>query len=329
MSPRDAGLSVRADWRTLLRTTIAVAVVWYVLREVSAQWSEIRSSAVALSPSWPGLAAASLSVLAGYAVLIAAWRRLLNLWASPLGLVESARIWFVSSLGKYVPGKVVAIGAMAVLAKEAGASPIAATGSAVIMQLVNLAAGFSLVAAVGAGETFAIYPALRVASWAAVVTTAIGLAFGPQLLQWAAATGARLLRRPVPALPQITRGALLMIFSANVVAWVLYGVGFGLFWAALLGRGGGVTLSALAVYTASYLLGYIVLIAPGGFGVREAALIALLVSLKLATPADAALLAAASRIWLTVLEIIPGLLFLPGTSLRRRSSISTPDGPPV
>jgi glycosyltransferase 2 family protein len=329
MNRRDAGSFVRADWRTLLRTLVAVAIVWLVLRYVSAQWTDIRSSAITLRPSWLGLAGASVFMLGAYFVLISSWRMLLDLWGSPLGLGESARIWFVSSLGKYVPGKVVAIGAMAILAKEAGASPIAATGSAIIMQLVNLAAGFSLVAVVGAGEIFAAYPAFRVASWIAIVTTAVGLAFGPQLLQWTAAAGARLLRRPAPTLPPITRSALLTIFGANVLAWMLYGVGFGLFWSALLGRGGGVTMAALAVYTASYLLGYIVLIAPGGFGVREAALIALLVSLKLATPADAALLAAASRIWLTVLEIIPGLLFLPGTSLRRRTSISTPDGPPV
>ena len=69
------------------------------------------------------------------------------------------------------------------------------------------------------------------------------------------------------------------------------------------------------------------LVAPGGVGVRETVLVGLLTSLRLATPADAVLLATTSRIWLTVLEILPGLVFLPGTSLRRRSSISTPDGP--
>ena len=86
-------------------------------------------------------------------------------------------------------------------------------------------------------------------------------------------------------------------------------------------------MAALAVYTASYLIGFLAIFAPGGIGVREAALAGLLISLRLATPADAALLAAASRIWLTVVEILPGLAFLPGTSLRRRTSISTPDGP--
>jgi len=157
--------------------------------------------------------------------------------------------------------------------------------------------------------------------------TVIGLALGPQLLTWAVGTATRVLRRPPVLMPTISRGTLLVVFAANAAAWVAYGVGFGLFWSALLGRGGGVSMAALAVYTASYLIGFLAIFAPGGIGVREAALAGLLISLRLATPADAALLAAASRIWLTVVEILPGLVFLPGTSLRRRTSISTPDGP--
>jgi uncharacterized membrane protein YbhN (UPF0104 family) len=128
-------------------------------------------------------------------------------------------------------------------------------------------------------------------------------------------------------LPDVSRGTLVIVFAANVTAWIAYGVGFGLFWRALLGSGGGVSMAVLAVYTASYLAGYLALFAPGGIGVREAALAGLLVSLRLATPGDAALLAAASRVWLTVVEVLPGLAFLPGVSLRRRPPISSPDGP--
>lgn len=310
--------------RIALAITLAGLATWFVHR----QWDAIRESLRGLQPSWGGLLLASVCVCAGYAVLIAAWRLMLRAWASPLGALDATRIWFVSSLGKYVPGKVWAIGAMAVLAREAGASPLAATGSAIIMQLVNIAAGFAVVALAGAGDVLGAYPALRVGAWLVLAATAVGLAIGPPLLAWAVATASRLVRRPAPAMPAITRGSLLLVFAANVAAWLAYGAGFGLFWTALLGRGGGISPAALAVYTASYLLGFLALVVPGGIGVRETALTGLLVTLRLATPADAALLAAASRIWLTVLEILPGLAFLPGSSLRRRSTTpSTPDGP--
>ena len=276
MSAHNVGSCVRADWRTLLRGAIAVVIANVVIRFVAQKWDELRLSAAALRPSWSGLVLASVAVIVGYAILIASWRLLLRTWNSPLGVVDAARIWFVSSLGKYVPGKVWSIGAMAVLAKDAGASPIAATGSAIIMQLVNLAAGFAVVALAGAGDLLAAYPILRVGAWITVAATLVGLAYGPALLVWAVGQGTRLLRQPMPSMPVISRTTLVV---------------------------------------------------PGGLGVRETALTGLLISLRLATPADAALLAAASRIWLTVLEILPGLAFLPGTPLRRRTSSSPPDGP--
>ena len=320
---------MRADWRTALRGAIATVIVVLVVRFVAEKWDEISVSAAALRPSWSGLLSASACVFAGYAVLIASWRLLLRTWNSPLPVLDAARIWFVSSLGKYVPGKVWAIGAMAVLAKEAGASPLAATGSSVIMALVNVAAGFVVVALAGAGDVLAAFPALRVGAWITLAVTLVGLAYGPVLLVWMVRQGTRLFRRPMPDMPKISRTTLLLVFVANIVAWIAYGVGFGIFWSALLGHGGGISTAALAVYTASYLLGYLALVVPGGLGVRETALTGLLISLRLATPADAALLAAASRIWLTVLEIVPGLAFLPGTSLRRRTPTSPPDGPPA
>jgi uncharacterized membrane protein YbhN (UPF0104 family) len=313
--------------KTVLRLIAAAVVVVFVFRALGANWNEIGRNAGALRPDWAGLLLASLCIAAGYAVLIAAWRLLLRRWHSPLGVLDATRIWFVSSLGKYLPGKVWAIGAMAVLAREAGASAGAATGSSIINALVNIAAGFAVVAVAGAGELFAANPLLRSASWVVLAGTAIGLAWGPQILAWTVASTTRLLRRPAINLPDITRGTLLAVFAANVAAWVAYGIGFGLFWHALLGHGGGISLAALAVYTASYLAGYLFLLAPGGIGVREAALAGLLVSLRLATPADAALLAAASRVWLTIVEVLPGLVFLPGLSLRRRPPISSPDGP--
>jgi glycosyltransferase 2 family protein len=318
---------VRADVRTTLRCAAAVVFAALAIWFLQHQWDGIRDSLRTLHPSWGGLVIASACVVGGYAVLIFAWRLLLRAWSSPLTARTATRIWFVSSLGKYVPGKLWSIGAMAILAKDAGASPLAATGSAIIMQLVNIAAGFAVIAWAGAGALLAANPVLRAASWLVLAATAVGLAVGPPLLTWAVRTATRLARQPTPVLPHLTRGGLLAVFGANVVAWIAYGVGFGIFWHALLGRGGGISVAALAVYTASYLLGFLALFAPGGLGVRETALAGLLISLRLATPADAALLAAASRIWLTVLEILPGLAFLPGSTLRRRSTISTPDGP--
>jgi uncharacterized membrane protein YbhN (UPF0104 family) len=77
----------------------------------------------------------------------------------------------------------------------------------------------------------------------------------------------------------------------------------------MLGRGAGGPSGYIAVYTAAYLAGFLSLI-PGGFVVREAALVLGLTALNLVTAPEAALLALTSRIWITILELLPGALFL-------------------
>jgi glycosyltransferase 2 family protein len=318
---------VRADWRSFVRLGVGLAVGVLAVTFLRDRWDGIRLTVSTLRPSWSELVAASACMLASYGILVAAWRALLGAWDNQLSWLAATRIWFVSALGKYVPGKVWSIAAMALLAKEAGVQPLAATGSAIIGQLLNIAAGALVIAVAGAGSLFTAYPAYRTASWAIIGMSIVGLSFGPQLLTWAIGVTSRVLKRPVASVPSLSRSTLLVLILANVASWLAYGIGFGLFWHGLLGRGGGAPAAVLAVYTASYLLGFLALPVPGGIGVRETALVAMLVSLRLAPPADAAVLATASRVWLTVLEIVPGLVFLPGISLRRRSTLPTSDGP--
>ncbi len=84
-----------------------------------------------------------------YALLVAAWRGLVTGWGQSLDYAVAARIWIVSSLGKYVPGKVWAIAGMAMMAKRAGVTAWAATGAAILNQALAVAAGAVVVGAHG------------------------------------------------------------------------------------------------------------------------------------------------------------------------------------
>src|SRR6185437_3460650 len=96
---------------------------------------------------WVGIS--GFIFLATYAILVETWRRMLFAWRSVLGFWSAARIWAISNLGRYIPGKVWQIGAMGVMAQRRGVSAIAATGSAILNTLVNIVAGFVVVAASG------------------------------------------------------------------------------------------------------------------------------------------------------------------------------------
>ena len=77
----------------------------------------------------------------------------------------------------------------------------------------------------------------------------------------------------------------------------------------------------IAVFTASYLVGYLVLFSPGGLGFREAALTLFLVGVGAAGQGDAVILGVTSRVWLTVLEVVPGLVSLLSLPASQRAAL--------
>lgn len=300
----------------LFQAALAVVVLWVAFLVLRTQWSAVRTQIARLDVDWTWVGASGVIFLGTYAVLIETWREMLRAWSSRLGFLSAARIWTVSNLGRYVPGKVWQIGAMGVMAQRAGVSPIAATGSAVLNTVVNLAAGFVVVAGLGwrlFDLPFAGGKRVAVLFIAASIT---GLALLPLLLPWLLRIITRVTGRDlgVGALPARAIGIAIV---GNLLSWLLYGAAFATLARGILGETHGTLGAYIAVYALSYLAGYLVLFAPAGVGVREASMIALLPAARLTDPAQAAVLAVTSRLWLTALEIAPGALFLGFDGLRR------------
>src|SRR5690606_38341070 len=87
--------------RTLLliaQVAITAVVVWFVGKAIVEQWQEARATGFTVLPHWGRVVASGILVLAAYAVLIEAWRRMVGGWGAPLGYRHAARIWFVSNL---------------------------------------------------------------------------------------------------------------------------------------------------------------------------------------------------------------------------------------
>lgn len=292
----------------------AALVIFFASRALIGQWGLASARLVHVRITWGKIALASLIVLVTYALLIEGWRRVLGAWGGRLTYAEAARIWCLSNLGRYVPGNVWSLTAMGVMSRDRGISAVAATGSSVIMQLLTLAIGLGVVLVTGAkliGEPVVLALVLL------LIFVLIGAA--PRILpamtrMLASFTGWKI---PDPEIPAaVVWGATL----AAGVTWLLYGIAFQLFSEGLLGTPSGATMSYIAVYTAAYILGFISPIAPAGLGVREVALAAGMTRFGLATDGDAALVAIAARLWLTLLELIPSAGFILAATLRRRST---------
>jgi hypothetical protein len=298
-------LFVAAQW------VFAAAIVWAAANALRGQWSAAAERLAALSIDWPWIAAATVIVLLTYLLLIDTWRRLLAGWGGYLPFGTASRIWFVSNLGKYLPGKVWSIAAMSVMAREQAVSPVAAAGSSILIQLITVATGIALALFMGvrAIDQPVIAIVVGVILGAAIASLPVTL---PRLARAASALTGRVIE-----VPPLATSVLLLTVARSLLSWLAYGIAFQFFVRGVLGSAAGATSSYIAVYAASYILGFLALFAPGGVIVRESALVAGMVRLGLAGQADAFAVAVASRLWLTVVELLPGFLYL---ALTRRSS---------
>jgi uncharacterized membrane protein YbhN (UPF0104 family) len=297
---------VRSSWIRAAQALAGLAIMVFAGRALVRNWSDLRSQPLEwrIEPAWLVLSAVVVWLM--YAALIVAWRTMLAGWGQRLDGWTSARIWTVSSLGKYLPGKVWAVAGMALMAQRAGIAPWAATGSAVVLQVLAIGTGAAVAGLTGRAAIEAAHPGSGVALGLLVAAAVAGVA----LLLWPPFLR-RLLRFATPgADTQRTPAAtgIVIGIAANLIAWVGYGAALWLLARGLL-PGVGLRLSlAIAVFTASYLAGFLALFAPGGIGVREGLFILMLqgpLGLGAATA-----LALASRLLLTITEFGAAAPFL-------------------
>ncbi len=288
-----------------------MAIVWYAVAALRGQWAAAGERLQSIRPEWGWIAIATLIVLATYILLIETWRRIVLSTGQQLAFSDAARIWFVSNLGKYVPGKIWSIAAMTMMARESNVSPAAAAGSSVLIQLVTIAAGIGVVLVTGAQTVD--QPAL--ALFIAIVILAV-LGSLPALLPRLGRIAASLTGKDI-MLPRIPASVVWMCIASSVISWVAYGVSFQLFVRGTLGNAAGATSSYIAVYAASYIIGFLALFAPGGAVVRESAIVTGMLRFGLSGQADALAIAVLSRVWLTITELLPGFAYM---ALGKRSA---------
>ncbi|HEY8311089.1 MAG TPA: lysylphosphatidylglycerol synthase domain-containing protein [Gemmatimonadaceae bacterium] len=303
---------MRGKGMRIAQWVFGLLVVAFASIAIFKRWDMIRGRVATLHVEWLTLIEASLLVFIAFAVLIETWRRVLAAWDTKLPWWTAARIWFAASLGKYIPGNLWSLAALGVMARETGASSVAAAGSSIIVNVFNLVSGLVLVL------IFASRLVPHAAVFAVVaIASVLGVLAAPMWLPAMVRFACRVTKRDM-ALPVIPASTVWWSLAGTTFAWCAYGLAFRLFAVALLGANAvhGAVVLFIAAYTAAYIVGFITLIAPAGIGVREAGIWEALPLLGLTTYGDAVIVAVISRLWLTVLEVIPGLVALAAGHLR-------------
>jgi uncharacterized membrane protein YbhN (UPF0104 family) len=92
-----------------------------------------------------------------------------------------------------------------------------------------------------------------------------------------------------------------------ILNWVLYGTAFWLLVRSFGWTGGFIPVAS--AFAAAYVLGYLMVFAPAGLGVREGFLIVFLT--PHIGPGPSGAIALIARLWTTILELLPAALFGP------------------
>lgn len=302
----------RASWRRLLGALLVAAAVWYLADAIAGSWRELREFDWSVAPL--RLAASVAAHVAVLAWGVWVWGRVLARFEHPpVGLRTLQRIWFLSNLARYVPGKVFQFVAVAQLSRAAGLSgPVLLTSMLVQTGLALLAA--VVVSAWTLGGL--LFPGVS-SLWPGVAATAAGvLLVHPGLLNAVLAAIPRLLRR------EVIRwnggwGDGVALLGLSVVSWLLYGGAYHLFVASLAAVPPGLLPALTGVNALSFVAGYASPL-PGGAGLREVAMAGLL---QPYLPAGvAAVLAIAARLWTIAAELLGGALAVAVVRLRARGA---------
>lgn len=256
-----------------------------MIQALVGEWSEV-VEAMRGPVSW-WLAAAFFLGLFSMAILGLGWRRALHLVGLAASRQAALRWYFVGQLGKYVPGGIWAVVGSAELAVGGGASRARGYGAMVLSLGAAYLAGIVTVAALLPFELGLLYSAPSVALLLALVPVGLA-AVHPVVLGRVLG----LVRRfsPVPIELEVpTWGDSLGLVLRHIPAWLGVGV---CTWFVAQGLGGASSFSNLALAgILAWVVGFLVVPAPGGLGVREAVFVAAATSLSSGMAAAVAVVA--------------------------------------
>jgi hypothetical protein len=259
-----------------LKTALAVLVLFAVGRHVVKTWQELATRHTGLKVEPGPVLLAIVLYLVGLGFYACFFTRILRASPTPLGYLAALRAYYISHVGKYVPGKALVVVLRAGLSAPYGARPATAAFATVYETLVMMAAG-GMIAAVG----FAVPP---VQMMPLLASLGLGVVFFCVVEPVVFPRLSRLITVPFPAigpdaLPRFSRPLLAEGLAWSAAGWVLLGLSQVAVIRAISGQALSPSLWPVVIGSVALatVAGFAVAILPAGLGVREWVLMTTLV----------------------------------------------------
>ena len=307
----------------LLKWGLFAIVFLFVGQRALQLWKMAPPESIQIHSIW--LLAASLAYLVGWLPSVWFWRSLLIHLQQPLGWKNAIRAYYVGHLGKYIPGKGLVLVIRGSLVKESGVSRLLAGVTAAYETLVFMAAGTALCLAFS--PTLFLIPLQNglPERWTKLLETPYLVPITVLTLLFATTPLSAWLfsqigRKLTPAggsdtgkIPTISAGLISRGLLVTAFGWICHALSLGCVMQSISDTPFELTAFPLwlGACTLSTVGGFVVLLAPGGLGVREGLLIEALRSQPEISPSSAVIVAGLLRVVWFVSELVAAaLLFL-------------------
>jgi uncharacterized membrane protein YbhN (UPF0104 family) len=288
----------RGGWRSwalnAVKIAFLVAVVVAGALYVARNWDEVSDAVRSMNPLW--LVLAFLSVVVALVLSMLSWIVVWPAFGVRLPVLRGGRVFFVSQLGKYLPGSVWPIAAQAQMAGEVGLAKSSSIVLSLISMLVSIATGLGVGALL---VPFIDVHLLQDYWWLPIVGVAFLVCLTPPVMRFGVRLALRILRRPDAAFSYGWRvgGSSAGLQVGN---WLFGGVQL---WLVLIGLGVDPLRSfvpSVAAFALAFALGVLLIPFPAGLGVREFVITVVLASVT--TPGVAVTAAILSRLLYAVAD---------------------------
>ncbi len=309
-------------WRNLLRYTIGTIIVvlsfYFLITRLIRDWHQIPFNELKFQPL-PLILSYLILLLIHFPLSALGWILILEGLGEKLPFFRALTILTVTQLGKYAPGKVwFTLGRMS-FARNDGI-PEAKTITSVIIEtgFLLLAAVFLFALAIVLLPRRVIPPLVYYSFLLAPLTIVV---IYPPILNRLLPPLLKLFKQPLFSL-QLSYPRLLTILAVYILDWFFQGLGCFI----LINSFYHLPFASLPVllggYSISWILGFIILIAPAGLGIREG-IYTFILKLVMSQPV-AIISALLTRIWVTTSEAVMALLLMPLLSKGGKNGKETP-----
>lgn len=291
--PRWLSTVTRIAGSRAFRWGFVAAAVGLAAYALASDWTAIRRALAQLGP-W-SIAGALVSILLVYVVTVQMWRILLAALGSRLPYAVAARVLLIGAIGKYVPGSIWPVLASMELGRDHQV-PRSRSASASILQMLLALISALLIASVTLPFVGGSLPYW----WALLGVPLLLVLLYPRVLNTIISRLLRIARQP-PLEAPLTAGALARAMAWGFVSWLFYGLQIWILAVRLGAPPGQTALVAVGAFAFAWSVGFMVVFAPAGAGIRDVLLLVLLGSVL--RTSDAAAVVLASRVLTTVADM--------------------------